>query len=76
MPELTNIFHTFHTKLGINDSMQDQVLKYLGGMHRYIEAEIKFLYILSLGTAYRYVVRIEQKLKQKTQQFGSGNPSQ
>jgi hypothetical protein len=26
--------------------------------------------------AYRYAVKIEKKLKQKTRQFGSGNPSQ
>jgi hypothetical protein len=35
-----------------------------------------FLDISSLGVAYRYVVKIEQKLKQKAWQFGSGNPSQ
>jgi hypothetical protein len=28
---------------------------------------------MSLGVAYRYAVKIEQKLKQKTQQFGPGN---
>ena len=32
--------------------------------------------ISSFGVAYRYVVKIEQKLKQNTRQFGSGNPSQ
>jgi hypothetical protein len=37
---------------------------------------MEFLDISSLGTAYRYVVKIEQKLKQKTRQFGPGNPSQ
>jgi hypothetical protein len=29
-----------------------------------------------LGAAYRYVVKIKKKLKQKTRQFGPGNPSQ
>jgi hypothetical protein len=37
---------------------------------------MEFLDISSLGAAYRYVVKIEQKLKQKMQQFGLGNPSQ
>jgi hypothetical protein len=37
---------------------------------------MEFLDISSLGTAYRYAIKIKQKLKQKTQQFGSGNPSQ
>jgi hypothetical protein len=51
------------------------VLKYRGGLHRYIQAEMEFLDISSLGAAYRYVVKIEQKLKQKTWKFGPGNPS-
>jgi hypothetical protein len=51
------------------------VLKYRGGLHRYIQAEMEFLDISSLGAAYRYVVKIEQKLKQKMRQFGPGNPS-
>jgi hypothetical protein len=37
---------------------------------------MEFQDISSLGTAYQYVVKIEQKLKQKTRQFGPGNPSQ
>jgi hypothetical protein len=37
---------------------------------------MEFLDISSLGATYRYVVKIEQKLKQKTRQFESGNPSQ
>jgi hypothetical protein len=35
-----------------------------------------FLDISSLGVAYRYFVKIKQKLKQKTRKFGHGNPSQ
>jgi hypothetical protein len=38
--------------------------------------EMEFLDISSLGAAYRYAVKIEQKLKQKMRQFGPGNPSQ
>jgi hypothetical protein len=37
---------------------------------------MEFLDISSLGTTYRYAVKIEHKLKQKNQQFGPGNPSQ
>jgi hypothetical protein len=36
---------------------------------------MEFLEISSLGTAYRYAVKIEKNLKQKTKQFGPGNPS-
>jgi hypothetical protein len=52
------------------------VLKYRGALHRYIQNELEFLYISSLGMAYRYVITIEQKLKQKMRQFGPRNPSQ
>jgi hypothetical protein len=71
-----NIFHILHTKLGIKYLEKHMVLKYHGALHRYIQVEMEFLDISSLGAAYRYVVKIEQKLKQKTPQFGSGNPSQ
>jgi hypothetical protein len=37
---------------------------------------MEFLDISSLVTSYRYAIKIKQKLKQKTQQFGPGNPSQ
>jgi hypothetical protein len=37
---------------------------------------MEFLDIPSLGTTYRYVVKIEKKFKQKQQEFGSANPSQ
>jgi hypothetical protein len=37
---------------------------------------MEFLDISSLGTTYRYAVKIEQKLKQKARQFGPRNPSQ
>jgi hypothetical protein len=35
-----------------------------------------FLDILSIGTNYRYVVKIEQNFKQKRKEFGSANSSQ
>jgi hypothetical protein len=37
---------------------------------------MEFLEIASLGTTYTYVVKIEQKIKQKRQEFGSANSSQ
>jgi hypothetical protein len=76
VPEFTNIFHTLHTKLGIKYYERHLVLKYRGGLHRHIQAEMEFLDISSLGAAYQYVVKIEQKLKQKTWKFEPGDPSQ
>jgi hypothetical protein len=37
---------------------------------------MEFLDIASLGAAYRYVVKIKQKFKQKRREFGSSNSSQ
>eukprot|EP00253_Pinus_taeda_P015810 PITA_15810 len=72
--EFTNIFHTLRIQLGIKDSELYLVLKYRGCLHRYIQEEMEFLNISSLGIAYRYVVKIEQKFKQKKRDFGSSNP--
>jgi hypothetical protein len=55
----TNIFHTLHTKLGIKYFEQHLVLKYRGCLHRYIETEMDFMDIASLGRTYRYVLRGE-----------------
>jgi hypothetical protein len=77
VPEFTNTFHTLCTKLGIKDSEFHLVLKYCGGLHRYIQSEMDFLDISSLGVAYRYVVNIEQKFKHQNKwKFGSANPQQ
>jgi hypothetical protein len=62
--------------LGIKYSERHLVLKYRGGLHTYIETKMEFLDISPLGMTYQYVIKIEQKLKQMTRQFGSGNPSQ
>jgi hypothetical protein len=35
---------------------------------------MEFMDISSLGAAYRYAIKIEQKLKQKTQNLGLGTP--
>jgi hypothetical protein len=77
VPEFTNTFHTLHTKLGIKDSERHLVLKYRGALHRYIQTEMDFLDISSLGVAYRYVVKIEQKFKHQNKwEFGSANLQQ
>jgi hypothetical protein len=76
VPEFTNIFHTLHTKLGIKDSERHLVLKYHSALHRYIQTEMEFLCISSLGATYRYVIKIENILKQKMLQFEPRNPTQ
>jgi hypothetical protein len=74
--EMTNLFHTLRTKLGIKDSEKHLVLKYHSCPHRYIQEEMEFLDISSLGVAYRYDAKIEQKFKQKRRDFGSANQKQ
>jgi hypothetical protein len=64
--EYTNIFHTLRSNLGIKDFERHLVLKYHSGLHRYIQTEMDFLDIYSLGVAYRYAVKIEQKFKQQS----------
>jgi hypothetical protein len=72
--EFTNTFHTLCTKLVITESKRHLVLKYHGDLHRYIQTEMDFLDMSSLGVAYRYVVKIEKKfLHQNKQEFGSPN---
>ena len=63
MSEFTNTFHTLRTKLVIKYFERNLVLKYRGALHRYIQTEIEFLYISSLGVSYRYVVEIDQKFR-------------
>jgi hypothetical protein len=60
--EFTNTFHTLRTKLGIKDYERHLVLKYRGALHRYIQTEMDFLDISSLGATYRYAVKIEQEI--------------
>ena len=75
--EFTHTFHTLRTKLGIKDSERHLVLKYRGALHRYIQTEMDFLYISSLGAAYRYAIKIEQKFKHQNKwEFGSANMQQ
>jgi hypothetical protein len=74
--ELTNLFHTLRTKLGIKDSKKRLVLKYCIFLHRYIQEEMDFLDISSLDMAYRYAAKIEKKFKQKKRYFGSMNQKQ
>ena len=52
VPDFTNTFHTLCTKMGIKYSKWHLVLKYHGDLHRYIQTEMEFLDISSLGTTY------------------------
>jgi hypothetical protein len=74
MPKFTNIFHTFCTKLSIKYFERHLVLKYHGGMHRYIQDQMDFLDISFLGATYRYFVKIEQNLKKRHDNLGLGTP--
>jgi hypothetical protein len=77
MPNFTNTFHTLCTKLGIKHSERHLVIKYHGDIQIYMQTEMDFLDISSLGVAYRYAVKIKQKFKhQNKQEFGSTNPQQ
>jgi len=77
VPNFTITFHTFHTKLGIKDFEWHLVLKYRGALHRYIQIEMDFLDISSLGAAYWYDVKIKHKFKHQNKwEFGSANPQQ
>jgi hypothetical protein len=64
VPEYTNIFHTLCSKMGIKDSERHLVLKYRSVLHRYIQKNMDFLDISSLGVFYRYAVKIEKKFMQ------------
>jgi hypothetical protein len=69
--------HTLRTKLGIKESERHLVLKYHGDIQIYIQTEMNFLDISSLGVAYQYVVKIKQKFKhQNKRDFGSTNLQQ
>jgi hypothetical protein len=75
--KFTNTFHTFLTTIGIKDSERHLVLKYHGALHRYIQTEMDFLSISSLGYAYRYVVKIKKKFRHQNKwEFGSVNLQQ
>jgi hypothetical protein len=75
--KFTNNFHTLCTKMGIKDSERHLVLKYHRALHRYIQTEMDFLDISSLGATYRYAVKIEQKFKhQNKREFGFANLQQ
>jgi len=75
--EFTNTFYTLHTKLGIKGSERPLILKYRGVVHKYIQTEMEFLDISSMGVTYQYVVKIEQKFKKQNKWgFGSANPKQ
>jgi hypothetical protein len=77
VPKFTNTFHTLRTKMGIKEYKRNLVLKYHGAIHRYIQTEMDFLDISSLGASYRYDVKIVQKFKhQNKREFESSNLQQ
>ena len=61
--EMMNLFHTLCTKLGIKDSKIHLVLNYCSFLKKYIQEEMDFLEITSLGMTYRYATNIEKKFK-------------
>ena len=77
MSKFIDNFHTLHTKLGIKGSERNMLIKYYGFLHKYIQIQMEFLNISSLGAAYRYVAKIEQKINQRNkQEIGYANASQ
>jgi hypothetical protein len=60
--EFPNTFLTLCTKMDIKDSERHLVIKYYRGLHRYIQIEMVFLDIFSLGATYRYALKIEKTL--------------
>jgi hypothetical protein len=75
--EFTNTFHTLFTKMGIKYFECHLVLKYRGALHSYIQTEMEFLNISSLGVAYQYAIKIEQKFRhQNKREFRFANLQQ
>jgi hypothetical protein len=66
VPEFTNTFHTLCTKLGIKDSERHLVLKYRGALHRYIQTEMDFLDISSLGFLIDMLLKSSRNLSTRT----------
>jgi hypothetical protein len=64
--EFINTFHTFCTKLGIKDSETNLVLKYRGALHRYIQTEMCFMDISSLGVAIDMLLKSRRNLSTRT----------
>ena len=60
--EYTNKFHTLCTKLRIKDSERHLILKYRSGLHWYIRNKMDFLDISSLGSTYRYAIKIKETI--------------
>ena len=69
-------FPYLRTNLGIKYSKKHLMFKYFSCLHKYIQEEMKFLDIFSLGVAYRYAAKIEHKFKQKKRDFGYVNQKQ
>eukprot|EP00253_Pinus_taeda_P029008 PITA_29008 len=57
VPEFTNLFILFTQSWVSRIRRQHLILKYRGCLHKYIQEEIQFLNIPSLGAAYQYAVK-------------------
>jgi hypothetical protein len=72
--EFTNMFHTLRTKMGIKYSEWHLVLKYRGALQRYIQTEMDFLDVSSLGPAYGYIFKMNHKFRHQNKwEFGFAN---
>ena len=71
--QVDDLFHTLHTNSSIKYLERHLVLKYHNFFHRYIQEEMEFLDITSLGTTYRYTTKIKKKFKHKKRDFGYVN---
>ena len=73
-------FHKYFPYLACEagkDSKWHLVLKYHGALHRYIQTEMDFVNISSLGETYQYVVKIEHKFRHQNKwEFRSANMQQ
>jgi hypothetical protein len=74
VPDFTNIFHTLRTKLGIKDSERHLVLKYHGALHRYIQTEMEFLDISSLGAPTDMPSKSSRSSNKRRGNLGLGTP--
>jgi hypothetical protein len=52
VPKFINTFYTLQTKIGIKESKKHLLLKYHGDLHMYIQTEMDFFDISSLGVSY------------------------
>lgn len=57
--DLTNLFHTLHTKLFIKYYEKHLVLKYRNYLHKDIQEEMDFMDISFICATYQYAAKVE-----------------